>query len=297
MKKNIPNLKIYKSVMPSLQEKIHHLFSLPAEKLVKEKSARKTFEEFKAALNAGTIRAAEKVTEKQETFWKVNQWVKQGILVGFRLGKLVAANKNETMLFFDKDTYPLKKISEKSSVRIVPGGSSVRDGCYVAASVVIMPPAYINVGAYVDAGTMVDSHALVGSCGQVGKNVHLSAASQIGGVLEPIGAMPVIIEDGVMIGGNCGIYEGTIVQEKAVIGTGVILNGSTPVYDIVNERILRKTPEQPLVIPKGAVVVAGSRQIKNKFATANGLSLYTPIIIKYRDEKTDKATSLEDLLR
>jgi 2,3,4,5-tetrahydropyridine-2-carboxylate N-succinyltransferase len=243
-------------------------------------------------LNSGTIRSA----EKQGGVWTVNHWVKQGILLGFRLGQLKKMSA-APFSFVDKDTYPARTFSEAEKIRIVPGGTTVRDGAYLAASVVVMPPAYINVGAYIDAGTMIDSHALVGSCAQVGKNVHLSAASQLGGVLEPIGALPVIVEDGVMIGGNCGIYEGTIIEEKAVIGTGVILNGSTPVYDIINERILRKTAEQPLVIPKGAVVVAGSRPIKNSFAESHGLSIYTPVIIKYRDEKTDKATSLEDLLR
>jgi len=199
--------------------------------------------------------------------------------------------------FIDKDTYPLKSITLDNGVRIVPGGSAVRDGSYLAPSVVMMPPAYVNVGAYVDEGTMIDSHALVGSCAQVGKKVHLSAGVQVGGVLEPVGAMPVIIEDEVMVGGNCGIYEGTIVKERAVIGTGVILNGSTPVYDLALNAIYRKTAEAPLVIPAGAVVVAGSRKIKGDFASEHGLSIYTPVIIKYRDERTDSATALEEALR
>ena len=254
------------------------------------------FNEFLNRLNHGELRAAERL----DGIWTVNHWVKQGILLGFRLGemkKVEVGDEPRQLTFIDKDTYPVRHYRETDKVRIVPGGTAIRSGAYLAPSVVVMPPAYVNVGAYVDEGAMIDSHALVGSCAQVGKHVHLSAGSQLGGVLEPVGALPVIIEDDVMIGGNCGIYEGTIVEEKAVIGTGVILNGSTPVYDVVHERILRKTAEQPLVIPKGAVVVAGARAIKNTFAEAHGLSIYTPIIIKYRDEKTDKATSLEELLR
>lgn len=282
----------------SLESRILELSKLSADALQADASARDTFQAFKAALNAGQIRAAEKKDGK----WVVNFWVKQGILVGFRLGKMKKTDvtmpgAENPISFIDKDTYPVRAFSLDDRVRVVPGGTTVRDGAYIAPSVVMMPPAYVNVGAYVDEGTMVDSHALVGSCAQIGKRVHLSAASQIGGVLEPIGAMPVIIEDDVMIGGNCGIYEGTIVEEKVVIGTGVILNASTPVYDVVRGVIHRKTDESPLVIPKGAVVVAGSRPINNDFAKEHGLSIYTPVIIKYRDEKTDKAVSLEDLLR
>jgi 2,3,4,5-tetrahydropyridine-2-carboxylate N-succinyltransferase len=276
-----------------LQAHIEQLAALTTEALQAHPKAREVFAEFKYKLNLGHIRAAEKL----DGVWKVNHWVKQGILLGFRLGEMKPIMSAPPFSFVDKDTYPTRQFSLNEKVRIVPGGTTVRDGAYLAPSVVVMPPAYINVGAFVDAGTMIDSHALVGSCAQVGKYVHLSAGSQLGGVLEPVGAMPVIIEDGVMIGGNCGIYEGTIVEERAVIGTGVILNGSTPVYDVVHERILRKTAESPLIIPKGAVVVAGSRPINNAFAQAHGLSIYTPIIIKYRDEKTDKATSLEELLR
>ena len=231
----------------------------------------------------------------------MNAWVKRGILVGMRLGVLIESHVNIGSLgslpFVDKDTYPVRRFSVEDGVRIVPGGSSVRDGAYLAPSVVMMPPAYVNVGAYVDRGTMIDSHALVGSCAQIGKGVHLSAASQIGGVLEPIGAMPVIIEDDVMIGGNCGIYEGTIVGKRAVIGTGVILNGSTPVYDLVHDIVLRKSADSPLVIPQGAVVVAGSRKAKGDFAAEHGLAVYTPLIVKYRDEKTDASTALESALR
>jgi len=279
-----------------LKSEIERLASLTAEALRHEYEARTMFDEFLNRLNHGELRAAEKI----DGVWKVNHWVKKGILLGFRLGemkKVEVGDEPRQLTFIDKDTYPVRHYRETDKVRIVPGGTAIRSGAYLAPSVVVMPPAYVNVGAYVDESAMIDSHALVGSCAQVGKRVHLSAGSQLGGVLEPVGALPVIIEDDVMIGGNCGIYEGTIVEEKAVIGTGVILNGSTPVYDVVHERILRKTAEQPLVIPKGAVVVAGARAIKNTFAEANGLSIYTPIIIKYRDEKTDKATSLEELLR
>jgi 2,3,4,5-tetrahydropyridine-2-carboxylate N-succinyltransferase len=279
-----------------LKSEIERLAPLDSEALRHEREARTIFSEFLNRLNHGELRAAEKI----DGVWKVNHWVKKGILLGFRLGemkKVEVGDEPRQLTFIDKDTYPVRHYRETDKVRIVPGGTAIRSGAYLAPSVVVMPPAYVNVGAYVDEGTMIDSHALVGSCAQVGKRVHLSAGSQLGGVLEPVGALPVIIEDDVMIGGNCGIYEGTIVEEKAVIGTGVILNGSTPVYDVVHERILRKTAEQPLVILKGAVVVAGARAIKNTFAEANGLSIYTPIIIKYRDEKTDKATSLEELLR
>ena len=236
--------------------------------------ARRVFDQFKQLLNDGLVRAA----ENRDGEWVVNSWVKEGILLGMRLGRLQESHvpldgQERGFSFIDKDTYPLKSITLDNGVRIVPGGSAVRDGSYLAPSVVMMPPAYVNVGAYVDEGTMIDSHALVGSCAQVGKKVHLSAGVQVGGVLEPVGAMPVIIEDEVMVGGNCGIYEGTIVKERAVIGTGVILNGSTPVYDLALNAIYRKTAEAPLVIPAGAVVVAGSRKIKGDFASEHGLSI------------------------
>jgi 2,3,4,5-tetrahydropyridine-2-carboxylate N-succinyltransferase len=281
-----------------LKQDIIALSSATAAELAAISDARRIFTEFKQLLNDGCIRAAEKAAGS----WVVNTWVKEGILVGMRLGTLTAGRVRPDgslgkFTFIDKDTWPLKEITLEHNVRIVPGGSSVRDGSYLAPSVVMMPPAYVNVGAYVDAGTMIDSHALVGSCAQVGKHVHLSAGVQVGGVLEPVGAMPVIIEDEVMVGGNCGIYEGTVVQERAVIGTGVILNGSTPVYDLVNGTIHRKSAEGPLVIPVGAVVVAGSRLAKGAFAVEHGLSLYTPVIVKYRDEKTDSATALEQALR
>ncbi len=282
----------------ALKESILAFSSLGPAELLEILEVRVVFNQFKQLLNEGLVRAAEKSGDE----WVVNSWVKQGILLGMRLGRLQGStlsldDHGNSFTFIDKDTWPLKKITMDNNVRIVPGGSAVRDGSYLAPSVVMMPPAYVNVGAYVGEGTMIDSHALVGSCAQVGKKVHLSAAVQVGGVLEPVGAMPVIIEDEVMVGGNCGIYEGTIVRERAVIGTGVILNGSTPVYDLVRNTIYRKTAEAPLVIPAGAVVVAGSRKVKGDFAAEYGLSIYTPIIIKYRDERTDSATALEEALR
>ncbi|MBA3711928.1 MAG: 2,3,4,5-tetrahydropyridine-2,6-dicarboxylate N-succinyltransferase [Pyrinomonadaceae bacterium] len=255
---------------------------------------RALFQEFKTALNRGEIRAAERTPAGE---WRVNSWVKRGILLGFRIGKMIDMTANENLRFYDKDTYPLRATTIHESVRIVPGGSSIRDGAYVAPGVVCMPPMYINVGAYVDDGTMVDSHALVGSCAQIGKRVHLSAAAQIGGVLEPVGAVPVIIEDDVLVGGGCGVYEGTIVRERAVLAAGTILTGSTPVYDTVRGKIYRRTSEAPLEIPAGAVVVPGARASTNEQGRAWGLSLYAPVIVKYRDERTDAASQLEDYLR
>lgn len=255
------------------------------------------FERFKAALNAGEIRAAEP-DSSTPTGWRVNPWVKKGILLGFRLGNIVDMSIDASRQpFFDKSTYPVKQFSADSGVRIVPGGSSIRDGCYVARSVTCMPPMYINVGAYVGEGSMVDSHALVGSCAQIGSRCHLSAAAQIGGVLEPVGAMPVIIEDDVLVGGNCGVYEGTVVKRRAVLGSGTILNRSTPVYDLVKGLVHRATDDMPLIIPEGAVVVAGSRAITSGIGKEWGISLYTPVIVKYRDEKTEAKIQLEDLLR
>lgn len=256
---------------------------------------RVVYEEFKMALRRGKIRSAERDTDGN---WHANTWVKQGILLGFRMGKMVEMSMpTETLQFFDKDTFPLRPMTLDDGVRIVMGGSAIRDGSYVAKGVVVVPPAYINVGSYVDEGTMVDSHALVGSCAQIGKRVHLSAAAQIGGVLEPVGAVPVIIEDDVMVGGNTGVYEGTIVRERAVLGTGVILTRSTPVFDLPNERIIKAEDGKPLEIPAGAVVVQGSRNVTNDFGKSHGLSIYCPIIVKYRDEKTDASTKLEDYLR
>ncbi len=242
------------------------------------------FKEFKATLILGKIRAAEKKNDE----WIVNEWVKKGILVGFRMGKIINMGA-----FKDKDTFPIQDFRNRDDIRLVPGGSSVRDGAYIGRNVVMMPPMYINVGAYVDEGTMIDSHALVGTCAQVGKNVHLSAASQLGGVLEPIGANPVIIEDNVFIGGNCGIYEGVIVKTKAIIAAGVILTSGTPVYDAVNDCFLERKEGKPVMIPERAVVVAGSRPLK-----ANPqFSIYCPIIIKYRDAKSDRSVIMEEELR
>ena len=277
--------------MNALKEKIEQIYSRKPEELGKTEF--ELFEQFKSLLNSGEIRSAEKINGE----WQVNRWVKKGILLGFRLGKLVDCSIDEQFRFFDKSTYPLKKIQIEDKIRQVPGGSSIRDGAYVAPGVVIMPPAYINVGAYVDEETMVDSHALVGSCAQIGKRVHLSASAQIGGVLEPIGSMPVIIEDNVLVGGNCGIYEGALVCENAVIGAGTILTGSMPVYDLVSETVIRKSENTPLTIPAGAVVVPGSRPVKGAFAESHTLSIYSPLIVKYRDEKTSATTALEESLR
>ncbi|HKW99765.1 MAG TPA: 2,3,4,5-tetrahydropyridine-2,6-dicarboxylate N-succinyltransferase [Bryobacteraceae bacterium] len=273
------------------------------EKLFDQKPASYTeehfrlFQEFKAALNAGTIRAAEP-DPRALSGWRVNGWVKKGILVGFRMGAAVDMSIDATRQpFFDKATYPVKHFTASSGVRIVPGGSSIRDGCFVGRGVTCMPPMYINTGAYVGDGTMVDSHALIGSCAQIGKNCHISAASQIGGVLEPVGALPVIIEDEVLVGGNSGVYEGTVVKRRAVLGTGTILNRSTPVYDLVRSKVYRATDEEPLVIPEEAVIVAGSRAVSSGTGKEWGISLYTPVIVKYRDEKTETKIQLEDLLR
>lgn len=250
------------------------------------------FHETIAGLESGKIRVAEKVDGE----WKVNSWVKEVILSGFRLGKLADMSQGQ-FPFFDKDTMPVRRFTAENGVRIVPGGSSVRSGAYLAPSVIMMPPAYVNVGAYVDEGTMIDSHALVGSCAQVGKHVHLSAASQLGGVLEPVGALPVIIEDNVFIGGNCGIYEGTIVKENAVIGTGVVINASTAIYDAVNGGYIRANENGQIVVPAGAVVVAGSRPVTKGPGAEQGIHLYCPVIVKYRDDKTSGSITLEDMLR
>ncbi len=275
--------------MLSLQTEIERLTS--AEKPGPE--ARDVFFEFRDQLTRGQIRAA----EKRDGKWKVNVWVKQGILLGFRLGELAQMGSGECLSFVDKDTFPARKFSVADRVRIVPGGSSARVGAYVAPSVICMPPMFINVGAYVDEDTMIDSHALVGSCAQIGKRVHLSAAAQIGGVLEPVNASPVVIEDDVLVGGNCGVYEGTVVRTRAVLGAGVILTRSTPLYDLVRGEIYRATPEKPLEVPEAAVVVPGSRAVNRGKAAEWGVSLYAPVIVKYRDEKTAKGTELEEWLR
>ncbi|MCS6805970.1 MAG: 2,3,4,5-tetrahydropyridine-2,6-dicarboxylate N-succinyltransferase [Acidobacteriota bacterium] len=277
--------------MMDLQQRIEELFAAEPDQYGQEYFD--VFDELKRNLNEGTVRAA----VKQGDRWVVNQWVKKGILLGFRIGVIQDVSVNDKFPFFDKSTYPLKRIRIEDGVRIVPGGSAIRDGCYVGRGVVCMPPMYINVGAYVDDGTMIDSHALVGSCAQIGKRVHLSAGAQIGGVLEPVGSMPVIIEDDVLIGGNCGVYEGAIVRQGAILGAGTILTGSTPVYDMVREAVYRKTDEAPLEIPANAVVVPGSRAISKGRGREWGLSLYTPVIIKYRDAKTAGSIQLEELLR
>ena len=255
---------------------------------------RDVFEEFKRALNRGEVRAAEKNTSGK---WQVNSWVKQGLLLGFRMGAIIDMSTGESFKFFDKDTYPARPTTSEDNVRIVPGGSTIRDGVFIAPGVVCMPPMFVNAGAYVDAGTMIDSHALVGSCAQIGKRVHISAAAQIGGVLEPVGAVPVIVEDDVLVGGNCGVYEGTIVRERAVLASGTVLTGSTPVYDLVRGEIYQRTPDGSLEIPAGAVVVSGTRAVTTERGRNWGLSLYAAIIVKYRDEKTDAAVRLEDYLR
>lgn len=272
-----------------MSEAIEQLF----EKEDFDSQDRLTFRNFLEELDSGKIRAAEKIDGE----WKVNSWVKKGILVGFRMGALTDQSIDEQFHYFDKDTYPLKNLKLESAVRIVPGGSAIRRGAYVAPGVTCMPPMYINVGAYVDEGTMVDSHALVGSCAQIGKRVHLSAAAQVGGVLEPVGALPVIIEDEVLVGGNCGIYEGTLVRRGAVLAAGVILTRGTPIYDLVRETEYRSDDKQPLEIPEGAVVVAGTRPVARGWGQKQGLSVYAPIIAKYRDWKTERSVKLEDTLR
>src|SRR6266404_2664511 len=254
---------------------------------------REIFLEFRDALTRGEIRAAEKI----DGDWRVNVWVKQGILLGFWLGELTQMGSGECLSFVDKDTFPARKFSVADRVRMVPGGSSARLGAYIAPSVICMPPTFINVGAYVDEGTMIDSHALAGSCAQIGKRVHLSAAAQIGGVLEPVNACPVIIEDDVLVGGNCGVYEGTVVRTRAVLGAGVILTRSTPLYDLVRGDIYRASEERSLEVPEGAVVVPGSRAVNKGKAVEWGISLYAPVIVKYRDDKTARSVELEDLLR
>jgi len=278
--------------MHKLHAEIERLYSSGSLPVEVAGQARQVFDEFRNALTCGEIRAAEKHAGQ----WRVNPWVKQGILLGFRLGELEEIPSG-AFTFVDKDTFPARRFGIDERIRLVPGGSSVRQGAYVAPGVICMPPMYINVGAYVDEGTLIDSHALVGSCAQVGKRVHLSAAAQIGGVLEPVNASPVIVEDDVLVGGNCGIYEGTQVRSGAVLGAGVVLTRATPVYDIVREQVYRSSADAPLVIPENAVVVPGSRAISKGKAAEWGLALYTPVIVKYRDQKTQSSIELEDLLR
>jgi 2,3,4,5-tetrahydropyridine-2-carboxylate N-succinyltransferase len=278
-----------------MQADIERLFDEKPDRYAEEDF--RLFQSFRAALNAGHIRAAEP-DPGTKTGWRVNTWVKKGILLGFRMGAVVDMSIDpHRQPWLDKATYPVKQFTPADGVRIVPGGSSIRDGCYIGKGVTCMPPMYINAGTWVGDGTMIDSHALVGSCAQVGANCHISAAAQIGGVLEPVGALPVIIEDDVLLGGNCGVYEGTVVKKRAVLGSGTILNRSTPVYDLVRGEIYSATDDDPLVIPEDAVVVAGSRAITKGPGKDWGISLYTPVIVKYRDSKTDTKIQLENLLR
>ena len=282
-----------------IEKRVDALASTPAGTQLPE-DARSVVRRLLDALEAGTVRAAEKDPATGE--WRAVPWVKRGILLGFRVGGMIdmsirSSNEDTALCFFDKDTYPPRSMSLADGVRIVPGGSSIRRGAYVASGVVCMPPMYVNVGAYVGSGTMIDSHALVGSCAQVGERVHLSAAAQLGGVLEPVNASPVVVEDDVVVGGNCGIYEGTVVRRRAVIGAGVVLTRGTPVYDLERQTVHRAENGKPLVIPENAVVVPGARAVKGEWGQAQGISLQTPVIVKYRDEKTDAATALESWLR
>jgi 2,3,4,5-tetrahydropyridine-2-carboxylate N-succinyltransferase len=275
-----------------VKERIEQLFE--AGSGADKAEAREVFAQLREALGAGRVRAAEPDPDAP-TGWRVNAWVKQGILLGFRFGDTV--DMSAGLPFYDKDTMPLKRPGPAGGIRIVPGGSSVRDGAFVAKGVICMPPMYINIGAWVGEGTLVDSHALVGSCAQVGARVHVSAAAQIGGVIEPVGALPVIVEDEVLVGGNSGIYEGAVVRRRAVIAAGTVLTGSTPVYDLPNGRIIRPEPGQPLVVPEGAVVVPGARAVTVGAGREWGLSLSTPVIVKYRDDRTDTRTELETWIR
>lgn len=279
----------------TLQERIEHWFAQGAA-AIGNGEAEAIFFELRAALEAGQLRSAEP-DASLPLGWRVNAWVKRGILLGFRLGQMVEMGCGESLSFVDKATYPARRFAVADGVRVVPGGSSVRSGAYLAKGVVMMPPAYVNVGAYVDEGTMVDSHALVGSCAQIGKRVHLSAAAQIGGVLEPVNASPVIIEDDCLIGGNTGVYEGTVVRKRAVLAAGTVLTRGTPVYDLVRGEVYKATAEAPLIIPEGAVVVPGSRSVSKGKGQEWGLSVAAPVIVKYRDEKTELSLVLEDILR
>jgi 2,3,4,5-tetrahydropyridine-2,6-dicarboxylate N-succinyltransferase len=281
-------------VTDSLQQRIE---ALAAAAQADRDEARAAFAELRAALSGGTVRAAEP-DRASPTGWRVNAWVKRGILLGFKFGDMVDASMDHGRVpFYDKDTLPLKKPGAAAGIRIVPGGSAIRDGAYVARGVICMPPMYINIGAWIGEGTLIDSHALVGSCAQIGARVHLSAAAQIGGVIEPVGALPVIVEDDVLVGGNTGIYEGAVIKARAVIAAGTVLTGSTPVYDLVRGEIIRPAPERPLVIPEGAVVVPGARMVTAGKGPEWGLSLTTPVIVKYRDARTDTRTELEAWIR
>jgi len=277
----------------SLAQRIDELSATPAGAPLAD-DAEAVVDALLSALERGEIRAAERDASGD---WRAVPWVKRGILLGFRAGRLADMSPEGPFSFVDKHTYPTRRFSTAANVRIVPGGSTVRRGSYVASGVVCMPPMFVNVGAYIDSGTMIDSHALVGSCAQVGKRAHVSAAAQIGGVLEPVNAAPVVIEDDVLVGGNCGVYEGTIVRSGAVIAAGVVLTRGTPVFDLIHERVYRATPDRPLEIPRDAVVVPGTRAIRDGWGAEQQLGLQAPVIVKYRDEKTDLATALESWLR
>jgi 2,3,4,5-tetrahydropyridine-2,6-dicarboxylate N-succinyltransferase len=277
----------------TLQERIEYWFAQGAA-AIGNAEAEAVFFELRGSLEAGQLRAAE--PDSSLSGWRVNAWVKRGILLGFRIGTMMEMG-GETFRFIDKHTYPVRRFVVEDGVRVVPGGVSVRTGAYVAKGVAVIPPSYVNVGAYVDEGTMVDSHALVGSCAQIGKRVHLSAAAQIGGVLEPVNASPVIIEDDVLVGGNTGVYEGTVVRKRAVLAAGTVLTRGTPVYDLVKGKIYKATEDMPLIIPEGAVVVPGSRAVSKGKGAEWGLSVAAPVIVKYRDEKTELSLVLEDILR
>jgi 2,3,4,5-tetrahydropyridine-2,6-dicarboxylate N-succinyltransferase len=279
----------------ALRDRVERLFDQGA--AVDREEARACFTSLRGALTRGEVRAADP-DPGSASGWRVNAWVKQGILLGFRHGDVVDASMDHGRLaFFDKDTLPLRKLDAGAGVRIVPGGSAVRDGAFLGKGVVCMPPMYVNIGAWVGDGSLVDSHALIGSCAQIGRSVQVSAGAQIGGVLEPVGALPVIVEDDVLVGGNTGLYEGAVVKRRAVIAAGTILTGSTPVYDLPNERVLKPAEGEPLVVPEGAVVVPGARAVSVGKGREWGLSLATPVIVKYRDEKTDARTALEAWLR
>jgi len=279
----------------TLQQEIQQLVADGA--AANRDAARDAFARLRQALSAGQVRAAEP-DPSSPSGWRVNTWVKQGILLGFKFGDLVDVSMDHGKLpFYDKDTLPLRKPGLAAGVRIVPGGSAIRDGAFLAAGVICMPPMYVNIGAYVGEGSMLDSHVLVGSCAQIGARVHVSAGAQIGGVIEPVGALPVIVEDDALVGGNTGIYEGAIVKARAVIGAGTVLTGSTPVYDLVRGEIIKPTPDRPLIIPEGAVVVPGARAVTGGKGPEWGLSLATPVIVKYRDSRTDTRTELETWIR
>jgi 2,3,4,5-tetrahydropyridine-2-carboxylate N-succinyltransferase len=281
--------------MVSLRDDV--LTLVAAHAAVDRDAARATFTRLREALSAGTVRAAEP-DPSSAIGWRVNTWVKQGILLGFRFGDTVNVSMDHGRWpFFDKDTLPLKKFGESAAVRIVPGGSSIRDGAYLAPGVICMPPMYVNIGAFVGEQSLIDSHALVGSCAQIGSRVHISAGAQIGGVIEPVGALPVIVEDDVLIGGNTGIYEGAVIKARAVVAAGTVLTGSTPVYDLVRGELIRPTADTPLVVPKGAVVVPGARAVTGGRGPEWGLALSTPVIVKYRDSRTDTRTELEAWIR